>query len=402
LKLKESKDFYSPDSIELLESAGIDFKALAARGTSASLFAENLIPSGLLLNENVHWITFHGSYDFAYLLRNVTSSPLPEDETQFMKGLETYFPNFYDVRYLINNTNLLWMKGSLTKIANLMDVKRLGSTHQAGSDSLITSKLFFKLLENYQEHVDLLSDKNKIFGLNSSEDYENFTLGNNNNSNNLKLNFNENISKAYNFTPSNMSYGNEGFSGMMQGQNPNSMNLLQSNYNRLGSGNLNNLVNSVNYPMNNQMMSNSGANNIQMMRSSNSPTNFNPMVSGGQLNRNVVNLQGGFSKNPTTNPTNITNTTNPGNMMYYPNQQNGFNRNISGQNFNNNSYSNNQGYNAQMSYSNNNNGGYNNGMSQQMYQNGYPPKQVGDYNNYMNQYYIQNGFKTNNNNIATI
>lgn len=377
-----SKDYFSPESIDMLESAGIDFKALALKGISPSVFAENLIPSGLLLNENVHWITFHGSYDFAYLLKNVTNTVLPDDEAQFMKTLETYFPNFYDVRYLINNNNLLWMKGSLSKIANLMDIKRLGSTHQAGSDSLVTSKLYFKLLDTYPEHIDIMNDKNKIFGLNGYEENDNFSIS----SQTTKASFNENFLKAYNY---NAYSPNEGYSGLIhQLQAQSSAPNMNGNYNRMG---LNSMV-GQNYP--NQLISSSGVNNnMNMMRESNSPTKFN-MVMNNMMNRggNVINLQNGFTKSSGQGSSN--------NIMYYQGQNSSFGG--MGQNFNNNSYNNSgsQGYNPQMNYNNN----FNQSMgTQQMYPNAYSqPKQVGDYNNYMNQYYIQNGFKANNNNIATI
>ena len=234
--LKISKDFYSPESIDLLETAGIDFKALAVKGISPGVFAENLIPSGLLLNENVNWVTFHGSYDFAYLLKNVTNLPLPEEETIFFKSLETYFPNFYDVRYLINNNNLLWMKGSLAKMANMMDIKRLGSTHQAGSDSLITSKLFFKLEDTYPEHLDLLADKNKVFGIsyNCYEDFDNgmtsSTTGTGSLSSNCVKNFSESFNKGYGFNNNNnvnLGYNNEGY-GMLGNSNSSGINLGQN------------------------------------------------------------------------------------------------------------------------------------------------------------------------------
>ena len=32
-------------------------------------FGELLVQSGLVLNENVKWISFHGGYDFAYLVK---------------------------------------------------------------------------------------------------------------------------------------------------------------------------------------------------------------------------------------------------------------------------------------------------------------------------------------------
>ena len=356
-----SKDSYSPESIDLLESAGIDFKTLHSNGTNASFFAENLIPSGLILNENVNWVMFHGVYDFAYLLKNVTNLPLPEEESLFMKTLEIYFPHFYDVRYLINNNNLHWMKGSLTKISNLMDIKRLGCTHQAGSDSLITSKLFFKLLETYNDQIDIIGDKNKIYGLN-------YGL------------FDDLDIKSTNSPPVNINYGNNSFKNNNTSYSPLSLQFNnECNFNNNGNrlqGNQNGFprVNNVGNINNNYLNSNglNQQNNLQqMMSNSNSPTKFNTMLPNqhSSIDRsNIINLQGLIKTN---------NNNGNNNLMYYP-SQNGFNNTMT----NNYNSSYNPNYNQMMNYGN---GSF-----------------VGTNNNYMNQYYIQNGYKTNNNNIATL
>lgn len=135
-------------------------------------FGEVFTTSGLVLNESIKWITFHGSYDFAYLIKALSNQVLPEDENIFNEMLAIYFCNFYDVRQMIKNVT--WLKGSLSRISTDLDIKRIGNTHQAGSDSLVTSKVFFKLLANFNDHIDVFSDKNKLFGFSykNAEDYD--------------------------------------------------------------------------------------------------------------------------------------------------------------------------------------------------------------------------------------
>lgn len=174
LKFDLERDTYLTESINLLELAGIDFKSFFQKGIDVDYFGEFITTSGLVLNEDVKWITFHGSYDFAYLIKALSNQVLPEEEIAFNDLLTIYFPTFYDVRHMIKNMS--WLKGSLSRICGDLDIKRVGSTHQAGSDSLITSKLFFKLVNSYSEQIDIFGDKNKLYGFSykMSDDYDGY------------------------------------------------------------------------------------------------------------------------------------------------------------------------------------------------------------------------------------
>jgi len=152
--------------------AGIDFDLNLKKGINLEDFAEQFLSSGLVLNDDIHWITFHGIYDFAYLIKALNNLLLPKEEEEFYSSVSTYFPNFYDIRIIISNFN--WIRGSLSKICHDFDIKREGVTHQAGSDSLVTTKLFFKLLVSYSELIDFNYYKNQIFGLRNDNPEEEF------------------------------------------------------------------------------------------------------------------------------------------------------------------------------------------------------------------------------------
>jgi hypothetical protein len=62
------KDMYAPESIKLLVDSGIDFKANLTKGVDHVRFAELLMTSGVVLNHDVKWITFHAGYDFGCAL----------------------------------------------------------------------------------------------------------------------------------------------------------------------------------------------------------------------------------------------------------------------------------------------------------------------------------------------
>ncbi|PRW61491.1 CCR4-associated factor [Chlorella sorokiniana] len=140
-----SDDMYAQDSIELLKQSGIDFAQNEARGIDVRHFGELLMVSGVVLNEDVRWITFHSGYDFGYLLKLLTCSSLPANEAEFFALLKLFFPQIFDIKYLMKFCDNL--HGGLNKLAETLDVARIGPQHQAGSDSLLTSSTFLKLAD---------------------------------------------------------------------------------------------------------------------------------------------------------------------------------------------------------------------------------------------------------------
>ncbi|KAJ7278577.1 hypothetical protein O6H91_Y384100 [Diphasiastrum complanatum] len=142
-----TEDMYAQDSIDLLRESGIDFKRNEERGIDSKLFGELLMSSGIVLNENVEWITFHSGYDFGYLLKLLTCQKLPSVETGFFDLLNLFFPTLYDIKYLMKFCSNL--HGGLNRVAEKLEVERIGPCHQAGSDSLLTSCTYLKLKEGF-------------------------------------------------------------------------------------------------------------------------------------------------------------------------------------------------------------------------------------------------------------
>lgn len=185
-KFSLKDDMYNEKSIESLQQAGIDFALMERDGIDPHEFASLLIPSGLVCFDEVKWISFHGGYDFGYLTKLLICQPLPSDEVDFDKVMKLYFPSTYDVKHLmkyaikLHNTGLLTPsdpnsaevlqkfehKSGLENIAETLKIKRVGSAHQAGSDSLLTGKVFFQMRDKIfngeipDEHVG------KVWGLN--------------------------------------------------------------------------------------------------------------------------------------------------------------------------------------------------------------------------------------------
>lgn len=163
-------DMYAQNSIDMLKNSGIDFESHQRRGIDLVHFGELIMSSGLVMNEEIVWISFHGSYDFAYLLKLLTCTNLPSNQSRFFELLHDFFPSLYDIKFLLNERSIeLSGRLSLQKLADHLDVKRVGLQHQAGSDSLVTSGTFFKLMQKYFENkLDDQKYQGIIYGLGKS------------------------------------------------------------------------------------------------------------------------------------------------------------------------------------------------------------------------------------------
>ncbi|KAJ3306109.1 CCR4-NOT transcription complex subunit 7 [Kappamyces sp. JEL0829] len=173
-KFSLSDDMYAQNSIELLTKSGIDFKKHEDYGIDVEDFGELLISSGLVLSDEIKWISFHrygdlladrtSGYDFGYLLKLSTCLPLPSEETEFFEYLSLYFPSIYDIKYMMKSCKSL--KGGLQDVADDLQIPRIGPQHQAGSDSLLTALTFFKMRQVFFE--DKIDDDlylGQLFGL---------------------------------------------------------------------------------------------------------------------------------------------------------------------------------------------------------------------------------------------
>ena len=168
-KFDLNNEKFSNQSISILSNSGIDFLNLKNKGIPYNLFAEYFIISGLVLNDNIHWISFNGFSDFAYLLKLCLNDNLPENEDDFISYLDLYFPNYYDIKILSNLIDNL--KGGLNKMAIQLNIERFGDMHQAGSDSIVTGEVFFKIKDlNLISNNDIFDLKNILFGIGKGSD----------------------------------------------------------------------------------------------------------------------------------------------------------------------------------------------------------------------------------------
>lgn len=117
------KDKSNNDSITLLKKSGINFDKLASEGIGHEAFCEYFMTSGLIMNNDVHWYGFHTDHDFAYLLKLLSSQPIPATEKQFMADLSLIFPNIYDVKSIADMSMGIF-RGGLSSLSDKLQVFR--------------------------------------------------------------------------------------------------------------------------------------------------------------------------------------------------------------------------------------------------------------------------------------
>jgi CCR4-NOT transcription complex subunit 7/8 len=60
-------------------------------------------------------------YDFGYLVKILTCSPLPPTEAEFFGLLELWFPSIYDIKHIMRSCKSL--KGGLQDVADSLQVR---------------------------------------------------------------------------------------------------------------------------------------------------------------------------------------------------------------------------------------------------------------------------------------
>lgn len=175
------EDMYAQDSIDMLTQAGIRFKRHEEDGIDPQQFAELIISSGLILCDEITWITFGSGYDFGYLLKLLTANELPAHDEGYFELLNLYFPQVYDVKVIMKSCSNL--RGGLQEVADSLELERKGAQHQAGSDSLLTGGAFFKIKKAFFDgYIDKEKFNGHLFGL-GSETSNGYSINNQNNNN---------------------------------------------------------------------------------------------------------------------------------------------------------------------------------------------------------------------------
>ncbi|KAG6534005.1 hypothetical protein ZIOFF_007886 [Zingiber officinale] len=163
---------YDPDDDPSLPTpirkSGIDLQRNRREGVSSSELCAALLREKLFC-QGGKFVTFHGMYDVAYLLKILTGGkPLPDTLREFMTEAWSIFGGrLFDIKYMARFCpGLLGGELGLEKLANLLKVEADGVAHQAGFDSLVTGLIFHELHKRWEiddEQVSMI-----LYGLESA------------------------------------------------------------------------------------------------------------------------------------------------------------------------------------------------------------------------------------------
>ena len=85
-----------------------------------------MIESGLILDDNINWVSFHAGYDLGFFVSLLLNDDLPVDEPDFYWWCAKYFPNFYDLKYIGNQIlNKSTTNGAGGTNSNTLDEKQI-------------------------------------------------------------------------------------------------------------------------------------------------------------------------------------------------------------------------------------------------------------------------------------
>ncbi|XP_023511526.1 putative CCR4-associated factor 1 homolog 8 [Cucurbita pepo subsp. pepo] len=142
-KISNMEGVYSLDSF--LKNKGFNFNILRSYGIAPQEFGKQFNPI-LRSGKIQRWITFHGLYDIAYLMKFTYIRCMPTSMSMFAISAAHILGTVTDLKHMARySNNLLNGNLGLKRLAKLLQVNRTGTAHFAGSDSLLTAAVYAKM-----------------------------------------------------------------------------------------------------------------------------------------------------------------------------------------------------------------------------------------------------------------
>lgn len=186
LEFDISKEMISSESLDLLRKSAINPEMHKTNGIKKFEFAQLLIESGLLMNENVTWITYHSAYDLGFLINILMNDIMPNNRKDFEWWVHEYMPSLFDLNLLYKTVrgykysplqgNLQQqqqqptpMEVTLATLASDIGLPRFPVFTTTGGQSLLVLLSFCQLnkmfMHTFPDGSDFDTIKNVIYGI---------------------------------------------------------------------------------------------------------------------------------------------------------------------------------------------------------------------------------------------
>ncbi|KTB12582.1 Poly(A) ribonuclease POP2 [Nakaseomyces glabratus] len=168
------KEMVSKDSLELLTKSGINFEQHQTMGIDQLEFGQLLMDSGLVLDPEVTWVTYHAAYDLGFLINILMNNSMPNNKDDFEWWVHKYLPNFYDLNLVYKAIQDFKQPNqqqqyTLTSLADDLGIPRFSIFTTTGGQSLLMLLSFCQLakvsLNKLPNGADLISYRNIIYGI---------------------------------------------------------------------------------------------------------------------------------------------------------------------------------------------------------------------------------------------
>ncbi|KAL0536065.1 hypothetical protein IC582_024997 [Cucumis melo] len=143
-------DAHSPSAIPFLEKNGLDFKKLKKDGIPIASFTKKFLPI-IKKRDIFRWVTFHGLYDIGYLIKAMgLITMLPKSMEEFATLVVNEVGIVRDLKHMARFCEVLEDgRLGLERLGKILNKKRFGMKHNAGSDSLLTSSAHFEMVKRF-------------------------------------------------------------------------------------------------------------------------------------------------------------------------------------------------------------------------------------------------------------
>lgn len=185
LEFDVNKEMISGESLELLRKSGINYEMHKNIGVNKFEFAQLMIDSGLLMDENVTWITYHAAYDLGFLINILMNDIMPNNRKDFEWWIHKYMPSLFDLNLIYKvvrgfkyppaqgklqqQVQQPPMEFTLTNLADDVGLPRFPIFTTTGGQSLLMLLSFCQLnkisAHTFPDGTDFDNVKNVIYGI---------------------------------------------------------------------------------------------------------------------------------------------------------------------------------------------------------------------------------------------